>query len=147
MTRDGFLTLYLRLIGTVAGLAAICAVMPLHWMDTIHRAIGMGALPDRPIVEYLARSTSAFYALMGALFWTLSFDLVRYRPLVRRLGMAIIALGILLLWTDIVAGMPWFWQAIEGPANVVLGAVILWTVRTPLPTEHSSSTSDTTRKE
>ena len=129
MTRNSFLTLYLRLVGTVAGLAAICAVMPLRWMDAIHRAIGMGALPDLPIVEYLARSTSALYALMGALFWMLSFDLVRYHLLVRRLGMAIIALGILLLGVDITAGMPWFLQAIEGPANIVLGSVILWAAR------------------
>ena len=147
MTRDSFLTLYLRLIGTVASLAAICAVMPLRWMDTIHRAIGMGTLPDRPIVEYLARSTSAFYALMGALFWMLSFDLVRYRLLVKRLGMAIVALGILLLWTDIMAGMPWFWQAIEGPANVVLGAIILWAALNPFGTEHPSNTNETIRKE
>ena len=132
MTRNSFLTLYLRLVGTVAGLAAICAVMPLRWMDAIHRAIGMGALPDQPIVEYLARSTSALYALMGALFWMLSFDLVRYHLLVRRLGMAIIALGILLLGVDIMAGMPWFWKAIEGPANIVLGAIILWATRNPL---------------
>jgi uncharacterized protein YjeT (DUF2065 family) len=132
MTRNSLLTLYLRLVGTVASLAAICAVMPLRWMDTIHRAIGMGALPDGPIVEYLARSTSAFYALMGALLWMLSFDLVRYHMLVRRLGMAIIALGILLLWVDIMAGMPWYWQAIEGPANVVLGTIILWAARNSL---------------
>ena len=132
MTRNSFLTIYLRLVGTVAGLAAIGAVMPLRWMDTIHRAIGMGALPDGPIVEYLARSTSAFYALMGALLWMLSFDLVRYHLLVRRLGKAIIALGILLLWVDIMAGMPWFWQAMEGPVNVVLGTIILWAARNSL---------------
>lgn len=129
MNRNSFLTLYLRLVGIVAGLAAICAVMPLRWMDAIHRAIGMGSLPDRPIVEYLARSTSAFYALLGALLWMLSFDLVRYHLLVRRLGMAIIAFGILLLWVDIKAGMPWFWQAMEGPVNVVLGSIILWAAR------------------
>jgi hypothetical protein len=103
--------------------------MPLRWMDAIHRAIGMGALPDGPIVEYLARSTSSFYALLGALLWMVSFDLVRYRLLVRRLGMAIIALGILLLGVDIMAGMPWFWQAMEGPANILLGAIILWAAR------------------
>jgi len=129
MTRNSFLTLYLRLVGTVAGLAAMGAVMPLSWMDAIHRAIGMGALPDGPIVEYLARSTSSFYALLGALLWMVSFDLVRYHLLVRRLGMAIIALGLLLLWTDIMAGMPWYWQAIEGPANIVLGTIILWAAR------------------
>jgi hypothetical protein len=132
MTRNSFLTLYLRVVGTIAGLAAICAVMPLSWMDAIHQAIGMGTLPDQPIVEYLARSTSALYALLGALFWMVSFDLVRYHLLVRRLGMAIIALGILLLGVDVMAGMPWFWQAIEGPANIVLGSVILWAARNPL---------------
>jgi hypothetical protein len=136
MTRNSFLTLYLRLVGTVAGLAAICAVMPLRWMDTIHRAIGMGALPDGPIVEYLARSTSAFYALLGALLWMISFDLVRYHLLVRRLGMAMIALGLLLLWTDIMARMPWYWQAMEGPVNVVLGTIILWATRHSGGTEH-----------
>ena len=121
MTQDRFLTLYLRLVGTVAGSAAVCAVMPLRWMDAVHRALGMGSLPDQSIVEYLARSTSAFYALVGALLWTLSFDLARYRPLIVRLGLAVIALGILLLGTDLAAGMPWFWQATEGPINVVLG--------------------------
>ena len=43
--------------------------------------------------------------------------------------MAVIALGILLLGVDVMAGMPWFWQAIEGPANIVLGSVILWAAR------------------
>lgn len=135
MMRNSFLTLYLRLVGTVAGLAAIAAVMPLRWMDAMHQAIGMGALPDGPIVEYLARSTSAFYALLGALLWMVSFDLVRYHPLIRRLGMATIALGFLLLWVDIMAGMPWFWQVMEGPVNVLLGAIILWASR------HSGETS------
>ena len=133
MTRNRFLILFLRLVGTVAGLAAFCAVMPLHSMDAIHRRLGMGALPGQPIVEYLARSTSAFYALLGALLWTLSFDLTRYRPLVRGLGFAIIALGGLLLWTDMTAGMPKFWQAAEGPLNVLLGVIILWAERTARP--------------
>lgn len=66
---------------------------------------------------------------MGAFFWMLSFDLVRYHLLVRRLGMAVIALGILLLGVDVMAGMPWLWQALEGPANIVLGSVILWAAR------------------
>ena len=129
MIRDHFLALFLRLVGTVAGLAALCAVMPLRWMDVIHRALGMGALPDRPIVEYLARSICAFYALVGGLLWMLSLDLVRYRPLVRRLGLAIIVFGILLLWTDVRAGMPWFWQATEGPVNVIFGFIMAWAGR------------------
>ena len=126
MTRDRFLTVYLRLVGTVAGLAAFCAIMPFRWMGAIHQSLGMGPLPDRPIVEYLARSTSALYALLGALFWMLSLDLLRYRPLVRWLGLATVALGLLLLWIDSTAGLPRFWRLAEGPANILLGTIILF---------------------
>lgn len=131
MTRECFLILFLRLVGTVAGTAAFCAVMPLKWMDAVHRALGMGALPQQPVVEYLARSASALYALLGALLWILSLDLPRYRPLLRLLGPAIIALGFLLLWIDRTAGLPRFWQLAEGPANILLGAIIFVAARTP----------------
>ena len=129
MTRDRFLILFLRIVGTVSGSAALCAAMPLHAMDAVHRVLGMGALPSGPIVEYLARSTSAFYALLGALLWTLSLDLPRYRPLVRGAGVAFVALGALLLWTDLKAGLPWFWQAAEGPIDAFFGLILLWAGR------------------
>lgn len=126
MTRDCFLILFLRVVGSVAGSAALCAVMPLRAMDAAHRALGMGPLPSQPIVEYLARSTSAFYALLGVLLWALSFDVSRYRPLVRGTGLAFIALGVLLLWTDIGAGLPLFWQVAEGPINALFGIILVW---------------------
>lgn len=126
---ERFLTLFLRAVGTVAGSAAFCAAMPLSWMDAAHRALGMGPLPEGPVVEYLARSASALYAFLGVLLWALSLDLARYRPLVRLLGFALIALGFALLGIDRAAGLPAFWQAAEGPANVVLGGVILWAGR------------------
>jgi len=125
--------LFLRVVGTVAGSAALCAMMPLRAMDAVHQTLGMGPLPSQPIVEYLARSTSAFYALLGALLWALSLDLTRYRPLVRGTGLAFIALGLLLLWTDIGAGLPWFWQAAEGPIDALFGVILVWAGRTGKP--------------
>jgi len=133
MTRDRSLMLFLRVVGTVAGSAALCAMMPLRAMDAVHQTLGMGPLPSQPIVEYLARSTSAFYALLGALLWALSLDLTRYRPLVRGTGLAFIALGLLLLWTDIGAGLPWFWQAAEGPIDALFGVILVWAGRTGKP--------------
>lgn len=126
MTRDRFLVIFLRVAGAVSGSAALCAVMPLRAMDAAHRALGMGPLPGGPVVEYLARSTSAFYALLGGLLWVFSLDLPRYRPLVRLTGYASIAMGILLLWTDVKTGLPWFWQVAEGPFNALFGVVLLW---------------------
>jgi len=133
MTRDRFLIVFLRVVGSVAGSAALCAVMPLRAMDAAHRALGMGPLPSQPIVEYLARSTSAFYALLGVLLWAFSFDVSRYRPLVRGAGLAFIALGGLLLWIDIGAGLPWFWQVAEGPLNAFFGIILVWAGRAEKP--------------
>jgi hypothetical protein len=55
-------------------------------MAATHRWLGLGEMPTGPVVEYLARSLSAFYAVMGALCLVVAADLERYRPLVRFLG-------------------------------------------------------------
>lgn len=129
LMRKRFLILFLRAVGTVAGSAAVCAVMPLRWMDATHRALGMGALPSAPVVEYLARSTSAFYALLGALLWAFSSDVPRYRPLIAGTGWAFVVFGALLAWIDAAAGLPWFWRAAEGPLDGLFGVVLLWMAR------------------
>src|SRR5207253_777590 len=82
---------------------------------------GLGEMPTGPVVEYLARSLSAFYALVGALCLVVATDLERYRPLVRFLGVAFALMSVVLLDVDLAAGMPWWWSASEGPGGVVLG--------------------------
>ena len=109
-SRDRFLQLFLRVIGAAALLALPCALMPFTWMDQIHRGLGMGQLPDGPIVGYLARSTSLFYALIGGLFWVLSFDLFRHRTVLRYLGTALILFGLFLSGVDFLEGMPLWWS-------------------------------------
>jgi hypothetical protein len=76
--------------------------------------------------QYLARSASALYALFGGLFLVLASDLELYRPLVRFLGAAFARVGLVFLWVDLAAGMPWWWTACEGPGSVVVGAVLFW---------------------
>ncbi len=124
-SRERFLQLFLRVIGTAALLALPCALMPFTWMDEIHRGLGMGQLPGGPIVGYLARSTSLFYALFGGLFWVLSFDLRQHRTVLCYLGTAMILFGMLLCGVDFLEGMPLWWSLGEGPFNVVFGATIL----------------------
>ncbi len=118
------LKLILRLMGSSSLLALIFVAAPRAWMDSIHSALGMGALPDAPVVGYLARSTSAFYALLGGLFWVISFDLARYREILIYLGAAITVLGVVLLAVDWAEGMPAFWTVWEGPFVVGFGLVI-----------------------
>ena len=65
MTAESALKLMLRIVGGVSLLSAIFVIAPYSWMDSIHRWMGMGELPNAPVVGYLARSASAFYALLG----------------------------------------------------------------------------------
>ncbi len=123
--QDRFLRLFLRIIGSASLLAVAGVVMPHAWMDAIHGWLGMGGLPSDTIVGYLARSTSAFYALLGGLLWVVSFDPQRHRLVLWYLGAAIIAFGGALLAVDLLEGMPLFWSLCEGPIDIGLGLVIL----------------------
>jgi hypothetical protein len=123
--QERFLRLFLRIIGTTALFALIAVVMPYSWMNAIHQWLGLGTLPTEPIVGYLARSTSAYYALLGGLMWMVSFDLHRHRIVLCYLGVAIILFGAVLFVTDLLAAMPLWWTLCEGPPNSAFGVVIL----------------------
>ncbi|MEI7731763.1 MAG: hypothetical protein WCO56_19480 [Verrucomicrobiota bacterium] len=126
--------LYLRVVGTVALLAVVAVVMPYSWMNAIHQALGMGELSCQPVVGYLARSTSAFYVILGALLWRLSFNPPEFRAMLQFLGVTIVVFGVTLLVVDWCEGLPAFWKYGEGPINIILGAVILMGYRsTPAP--------------
>lgn len=116
---------FLRVIGTASLLALLFVPAPYACMNDIHRLLGMGLLPDAPVVGYLARSTSAFYALLGGLMWLVSFDLVRYRPVIVYLGTVFVVLGLSLTVIDHLEGLPAFWRFVEGPLDAAFGAVIL----------------------
>jgi hypothetical protein len=130
MTRqERLLKLVLRIIGSAALLALFAVIMPYSWMNAIHKWLGMGELPSEPIVGYLARSTSAFYALLGGLMWVVSFDLHRYRPVLIYIGAAVIFFGVALFAVDLLEGMPLWWILGEGPFNVIFGVVIFTLAR------------------
>src|SRR5215468_5372863 len=76
---DRALVLLLRIVGVGALFALVAVFMPVSWMAAAHRWLGLGEMPTGPVVEYLARSLSAFYALVGALCLVLTTDLERYR--------------------------------------------------------------------
>jgi hypothetical protein len=127
MTRaDKALVILLRIVGVPALFALVPVVMPFSWMIATHRWLGLGEMPTGPIVVYLARSLSAFYALVGALCLVVAADLERYRPLVRFLGVAFALMSVVILGVDLASGMPWWWTASEGPGGVVFGALLLF---------------------
>jgi hypothetical protein len=126
MTRaDQVLVILLRIVGVTALLALVAVFMPCSWMAATHRWLGLGEMPTAPVVDYLARSLSAFYAVAGAQFLVVASDLERYRLLVRFLGVAFALISLVLLGVDLAAGMPWWWSASEGPGGVVFGALLV----------------------
>jgi hypothetical protein len=126
---DKALVVLLRFLGVSALFALVAVLMPVSWMAATHRWLGLGEMPTGPVVEYLARSLSAFYALFGALCLVVAADLERYRPLVRFLGVAFALMGVVLLGVDLAAGMPWWWSAFEGPAGIGVGALLFFLAR------------------
>ena len=133
MTSERALQLILRVMGSSSLLALFFIGVPHSWMESIHASLEMCPLPDAPVVGYLARSTSAFYAMAGGLFWVVSFDLERHRRVLIFLGGAITALGFVLLVVDWAEGLPFWWAIWEGPFVVAFGIVLSWLSRRIAP--------------
>ena len=93
LTANSLLVFLLRLMGVSALLALVAVFMPMSWMAATHRWLGLGEMPTVPIVEYLARSLSAFYFFFGTLCLLAASSLDRYRQLVRLLALAFVVMG------------------------------------------------------
>ena len=120
------LVMLLRAAAILLLTAVIPAFMPSAWMNEIHRLLGMGELPEGPIMGYLTRSLSAMYAMHGALVFFVSLDVRRYLPVVTCLAVLGIVFGFGMVVLDVVVGMPLPWVLCEGPFIVVLGGMLLW---------------------
>jgi len=118
------LRILLRAIAIMGMAAVVACVMPHAWMDWFHRQIGLGALPDQPIVSYLTRSLSLFYVWVGVFAWYLCGDLERHMPMVRFLGGTGFGIGVATAGISLSAGLPWWWWASEAAfAILYFGAI------------------------
>lgn len=94
-------------------------------MESLHEWLGLGEIPEQPIFEYLARSTSGMYFAHGVLVLAASTDVRRFLPLIWAISGLNVFLGATLLVTDLLAPMPWYWTIFEGPPIVAMGAILL----------------------
>lgn len=113
----------LRLIGIGGMLAAPMMLMPLEWMQQMHRLVLPGELPASATVNYLTRSLAMFYALSGLVTLYISFDVMRYAPLIKLWGICAIVKGFVITAIDLHAGYPLWWMTIEGLFSLLIG---LW---------------------
>ena len=126
--------LLLRFAGTVTTVAFLAILLPVDWMASTHRAIGLGEFPRAPVVDYLARSVAALYGFHGLLQLLISTDIVRYRLIVWFIAALNVTFGLMIVAIDLHAGMPLFWTLWEGPSIIAFGVVLAVLMRSiPAP--------------
>ena len=137
MKGERMLVLLLRAIAVAAALAVVPVFMPHRWMDACHRWLGLGSLDELPVIVYLTRSLSAMYVFHAGVLWVVARDVRRYAAMVTYLAAAFVAFGIVMLWIDIHARLPWPWIAVEGPLAIAFGVAILILQRKVYASERS----------
>lgn len=118
------LIVLLRVGAVMTGLAFLTLPMPVETMGAVHRSLGLGELPPSPVVEYLARSVSAFYGFHGVLLFLLSTNVDRFAPIITFVAVMNVLFGLMLIAIDVEAGLPALWVALEGPPVVLTGIAL-----------------------
>lgn len=121
-----WLVLVLRATAALLLLAFVGAVLPESWMKAVYESGGLGPWPGGALLMYLARALSLMYGFLGLLTLYLSFDVSRYRPLVRFLAVASFPFApvmFVVIWS---AGLPVVWAVCESTGILVSSA--LWYV-------------------
>ena len=103
---DHWLQLLLRVLGGICVLAVIPLFAPRSWLDAGHRFLGMGAFPEAPIAEYLARSVRALSAFYGGLLLLLARDVRRFVSIIKYQAIAIMAFSAIGIYAGTRAGVP-----------------------------------------
>ena len=131
MNPERILKLILQINGVVMASAVFAVFLPADWMATIHdKWLGLEPeFPNQPIVIYLARSLSAFYATIGVLYLFLARDVRAYTLLITVMAWASIIFGVVTIAIDLQLGFPAWWVWGEGPYIVAYGAAVLWLQR------------------
>ena len=129
MNPQALQALVLRIVGTIEGFAFAALVVPFKWMEATHGWLGLGKMPDGPILRYLIREASFVFGLHGILLWLLARDVERFRPLIIFTGFSYLLGGPVFAVAGAVAGMPWFWFTGEGLSCLAVGIVLLWLAR------------------
>lgn len=126
MNKQQMLKSLLRIAGVVEMLAFIAVVMPRSWMEVSHTWLGLGEMPDGPLIMFMIRQSSYTYGMHGVAMWVLSLDVNRFRPLVTLNGIAYLLAGPIFFLIDYSSGMPTWWTVGDSVACALLGAAILW---------------------
>jgi hypothetical protein len=119
---------FLRLSAVLLGCAAPFVFVPMAWMRPIAVWLGL-ELPDLTLLEYLVRSISLVYAILGTFCWAMSRDVPRYLPLLRFTAFATLVFDAVLIGVDVTIPMPALWTITEAISLTTWTVALLWLVR------------------
>jgi hypothetical protein len=132
---------WLALVGWIQVSAIIAVFMPKAWMDACSELMGVDPLAATPLAGYLARLSSAMYVVHGSLLLVISKSLPKHLAVVPAFARTTLGLAAMMLWIDVVEGMPVDWTAMEFLALFVSGCVMEWLARRAIRmrSEHASA--------
>lgn len=130
MSPDRLQSWLLRLTGAFEILAFFAVVMPRAWMETSHTWLGLGQMPDGPIIMFMIRQASYTYGMHGVSLWILASDVKRFRLIILFNGISYLLAGPVFFLIDYHSGMPWFWTISDALGCAFVGAALLWLSRT-----------------
>jgi hypothetical protein len=119
----------LYILGGMMSVAFVAVVMPTSGMVAIADWLGVGPLQRSPLTEYLTRSLSTMYGVLGVLHLFLARDVVRYLDLIVVIGWLTVLAGAIMTVIDFAAGMPPLWSWSEGPPTALVGWAYIWLAR------------------
>ena len=129
MNPERLLKLILQINGGVMSMAVFAVFLRHDQMAAIHEWLGLGNFPEGIIVDYLARSLSAFYAIMGILYLVLARDIRAHATIITFMAWASICFGTASIVINLQLDFPAWWTWGEGPFIILFGTVILWLQR------------------
>ena len=126
MNRQRISAFLLRLAGSVEILAFIAVVMPRSWMEIAHTWLGMGDMPQGPLVMFMIRQASYVYGMHGLSLWVIASNVERFRLLVIFNGISFLIAAPVFFLIDQASGMPLWWTLGDAFGCGGFGAALLW---------------------
>ena len=126
MSYDQIQSWVLRLTGATEILAFISVVMPRAWMESAHSWLGLGVMPEGPLLMFMIRQASYAYGMHGVSLWLLASDVKRYRTLILFNGISFSIAAVLFALIDHTAGMPIWWTICDAFGCGAFGIALLW---------------------
>jgi hypothetical protein len=126
VSRERLLSWLLRLAGATEVLAFIAVAMPRSWMEVSHAWLGLGEMPEGPLIMFMIRQASYTYGMHGVSLWVLASDVRRFRPLVTLNGVSFLLAAPAFFLIDYTSGVPPWWTAVDTLGCGFFGAAVLW---------------------